>query len=108
MRILGVAMFAFAVVFSVSAANAFDERDAKGLAKENDCFKCHSVSKEKDAPPYKKIAEKYRNNPDAEAILTKHLTTTPMVKVDGKEEKHEAIKGEPDEIQNLVQWILSL
>jgi cytochrome c len=107
MRSLGVVLFV-AIFFAASAGHAVDKRAAKGLAKDSDCFKCHSVSKEKDGPPYKKIAKKYKGNANAEAIITKHITTSPTVKVDGKEETHKAIKTtDAAEIKNLVQWILS-
>ena len=62
----------------------------------------------KEGPSYKEIAAKYKDKADAEATLTKHITTSPMVKVDGKEEKHEAVKSkDAGEVKNLVQWILS-
>jgi cytochrome c len=107
MKALAVFLF-FVVAFTSSMAHAVDERAAEGLARDNDCFKCHSVSKKKDGPPYKEIAAKYKGKADAEATLTKHMTTTPIVKVEGKEEKHKAIDTkDAGEIKNLVQWILS-
>lgn len=107
MRGVGVVLFA-AVAFWATTGYAVDERAANALAKDSNCFKCHSVSKKKDAPSYKEIAAKLKSKPDAEAIVTKHITTQPMVKVDGKEEKHEMVKSkDAAEIKNLVQWILS-
>ena len=46
-------------------ANAADEEAAKALARQNNCFKCHSVEKEKDGPAWKKVAEKYRGKANA-------------------------------------------
>jgi cytochrome c len=107
MRLIGLALF-ISVVLWATSGYAVDERAAEGLARDNDCFKCHSVSKKKDGPPYKEIAAKYKGKADAEATLTKHMTTTPIVKVEGKEEKHKAINTkDAGEIKNLVQWILS-
>lgn len=107
MKALGMVLSVF-IVLTSTTGYALDERAAKDLARENNCLKCHSVSKEKDGPPYKAIAKKYKDNPNAEAILTKHITTSPIVKVDGKEEHHEAIKTkDPTEIKNLIEWILS-
>lgn len=101
-------LLAVMFVFSAASAQAVDDRAAKGLAKDSDCFKCHSVSKQKDGPPYKEIAKKYKDDPTALEKLMKHATTTPMVKIDGKEEKHGRVKSDdPEEIKNLVQWILS-
>ncbi len=107
MRAIGFALFV-AVAFWSTSGFAVDDQAANDLAKDSNCFKCHSVSKKKDAPSYKEIAKKYKGKADAEATLTKHITTSPMVKVDGKEEKHQAIKStNAAEIKNLVQWILS-
>ena len=39
----------------------------------------------------------------------KHITTKPMIEVDGKKEEHKAVKTtDTGEIKNAVQWILSL
>jgi cytochrome c len=107
MRAIGLAVF-LAMAFWATSGYAVDEKAANDLARDSDCFKCHSVSKKKEGPPYKEIAAKYKGKADAEATLTKHITTSPMVKVDGKEEKHEPVKSkDAGEIKNLVQWILS-
>ena len=46
--------------------------------------------------------------PDAEQELYKHLTTQPMVKIEGKEEKHAKLKTDDDaQIKNVIQYILS-
>ena len=90
------------------AANAVDEDAAVALAKKNKCTKCHSADKKKDGPSYKETAEKYKGKADAAEKLFTHITTGPMIKVDGKEEKHSAIKGADDaEVKNLVAYILS-
>ena len=81
---------------------------AESLMKKSGCFKCHSVDKKKDAPPYKEIAAKYKGKPDAEQKLYTHLTTNPKVKVDGKEEQHDSLKTKKDaDIRNVVGWVLS-
>lgn len=109
----------FALLFSVSslwlfgsagAAIAQAKADAETLTlmKNSDCFKCHAVARKKDAPSYKEIAEKYKGKPDAEALVLKHITTSPKVKVEGKEEEHENLKTKNEaEIRNVVRWILS-
>ena len=105
-----VAGAAFLVL--VPMAHAADEEAAKALARENNCFKCHSVAKEKDGPAYKKVAEKYRGKPEAEKRLIEHITTGEKAKFpDGHEEEHKIVKTDPPkdmaQIKNLVQWILS-
>lgn len=100
----------FAGAFSVNASAAVDADAAKALARQNNCFKCHGVDKEKEGPSYKKLAEKYRGKAGAEESLVTHLTTGVKVKFsDGHEEEHKIIKTrDAGEIRNLVAWILSL
>jgi len=103
-------VLAIAAIGLSSSAGAVDIDAAKGLARQNDCFKCHGADKAKDGPAWKKVAEKYRGKPDAEATLIKHLTSGEKAKFpDGHEEEHKIIKTKnADEIKNLVDWILSL
>ncbi len=98
---------ALAISTSVLAADA---DAAKALARQSNCFKCHGVDKGKDGPAWKEVASKLRGKPDAEDTLIKHITTGPKVKFpDGHEEEHTIVKSKnPDEIKNLVDWILSL
>jgi cytochrome c len=91
---------------------AVDAEAAKALARQNKCFDCHAIVKDKDGPAYHKVAEKYRGKENAEARLIEHLTTGEKAKFpDGHEEKHKVIKTSPDkdmeQIKNLVQWVLS-
>jgi cytochrome c len=91
-------------------AAAADATAAQALARQNNCFKCHAVDKKKDAPAWKDVAAKLKGDKDAEAKLIKHVTTGPKVKFeDGHQEDHPVIKAKsPDDIKNLVDWILSL
>ena len=103
---------ATALIVLAFSGNVFaaDAEAAKALAKENGCFKCHSVDKEKDGPTYQKVAEKYRGKANAEAKLITHITSGEKAKFpDGHEEDHKNIKGKasPEDIKNLVNWILS-
>ena len=99
-----------AVLFAGAAviADAADDAATEALMKKSGCFKCHSVDKKKDGPAYKEVAAKYKGKPEAEEKLYKHLTTHPTIKVDGKEEKHEALKTTDDkDIKGVIAWILS-
>jgi cytochrome c len=93
-----------------AAAANIDAAAAQALAKENECFKCHTLDKTKKGPSYKKISEKYKGKADAEAKLIKHITSGLKVKLeDGSEEDHKIIETKDDaELKNLVHWILSL
>lgn len=106
-------LLAVAAVALSSAANAVDEQAAKELARANNCFKCHAVSKDKDGPAYHKVAEKYRGKPDAEEKLIHHITSGEKAKFpDGHEEDHKIVKTDPPhdaaQVKNLIDWILSL
>jgi len=102
-----VALALIGLSANVLAADV-DADAAQALAKKSNCFKCHSVDKEKDGPAFKKTAAKYKGKADAEEKVFKHLTTNPKVKIDGKEEEHEGVKSKSEpEIRNLVRWILS-
>ncbi|MEY4591421.1 MAG: hypothetical protein RIR18_316 [Pseudomonadota bacterium] len=102
-----------AATFSTSVM-AVDVEAAKELMKENKCSQCHALKdKEKDAPPFNKIAGKFKGKADAEEKLVKHLTTSPKVKLsDGSEEEHKVIKTTPAkdvvQIKNVIQYILSV
>lgn len=109
--IVGGLLAATAMAFATPSLGT-DEEAAKSLARESNCFKCHSVSKDKDGPAFKKVAEKYRSRPDAEKRLIEHITTGEIAKFpDGHEEEHKVIKTDPPkdiaQIRNLVQWILA-
>ena len=97
------------LVWAGSVTAEVNDKAAKRLMKKSGCFKCHSVDKKKDAPPYKEIAAKYKAKPDGEQELYTHLATNPKVKVDGKEERHDSLKSKKDkDVRNVVGWILSL
>jgi cytochrome c len=97
-------------LIAATSASAADEEAAKELARQNNCFKCHSVSKAKDGPAWKDVAAKYKGKPEAQERIIKHLTTGEKAKFpDGHEEDHKIIKAkDAAETKNLVDWILSL
>ena len=104
-RPLAIAGF---VAFAQPAFASVDEEAAIALAKKSDCFKCHSVETKKEGPAYREVAKKYKGKPEAEDKLFTHVTTAPIVKVDGVEEEHQIVKTrKKDAIQNLIRWILS-
>ncbi len=109
MRALSIlAAVALAGVSLSFPAQAVDDKAAEKLIRDNKCGNCHTVSREKEGPAYRKTAEKFKGQADAEQKLFVHLTSEPTVKVEGKEEKHKKIEADSDaDIKNLVQWILS-
>jgi cytochrome c len=101
------------IFFITPFASAINVDGAKDLAKQNNCFKCHAIDKDKDGPSYKKVSAKYKGKSDAEEKLMRHLTSGEKAKFpDGHEEEHKVIKTFPAkdqaQIKNIVDWILSL
>jgi cytochrome c len=93
---------------ATSTFAAVDADAAQALAKKNDCGKCHAVDKKKEGPAYKETAAKYKGKATAEDDVYKQLTTSPKVKVDGKEEEHKAVASKDEAaVRNLARWILA-
>lgn len=108
-RLLAVLVAGGLAWSGVVSAQEADPKAAEKLARKSGCFKCHAIDKKKDGPDWREIAKKYKAKPDGETTLYKHVTSNPKVKIDGKEEVHEAVKSESDkEIRNVVRWILTL
>ncbi|MEO7323287.1 MAG: c-type cytochrome [Dokdonella sp.] len=110
--LLGPAALVMSMAFAFGA-QAVDVDAAKALARQNNCFKCHAVSKDKDGPSYTKVAEKYKGKENAEARLIEHVTSGEKAKFpDGHEEEHKIVQTTPPkdmaQIKNLIDWILSL
>lgn len=104
------ALFFVAMLACCAPAQAVDVEAAQSLARRNGCAKCHDPGR--DATPFKKIAEKYRKDAQAEDKLIKHLTTNPEVKfLDGSKDEHKTVRTVPADdvaqLKNLIQWVLS-
>ncbi len=97
-------------ILALPVAAPVDVKAAETLARQSRCMKCHGVSAAKEGPAWKSVAAKYLGDPGAEDRLYKHVTTGRKAKfADGHEEDHPIVKtGDPDRINNLVNWILSL
>lgn len=93
---------------SVFAADV-DAAAAEKLSKSSGCTKCHTVDKAKKGPSFQKVAAKYKGKADAEQKLMDHLTKSPKVKFpDGTEEEHDTVDTkDPNQIKNLIHWILA-
>ena len=89
-------------------AQAQDAATAEALLKKSGCMKCHSVSAKKEGPSFKDVAARYKGKADAQAALHKRLTSNTKIKVDGRDELHDALKTRNDaEVKNVVAYILS-
>lgn len=97
-------------ILALPVAAPVDVPAAETLARQSGCLKCHSVDAKKEGPAWKDVAAKYLGSVGAEDKLYKHLTTGRKARfADGHEEPHPIVKTrDPDRINNLVNWILSL
>ncbi len=103
-----LALLAGSMTMSGAVAADFDAKAAEALMKRSNCNKCHAIESKKDGPPYKETAAKFKGKADGEKQLLAHLTSNPKIKVDGKEELHDALKTKNEaEILNVVRWILA-
>jgi cytochrome c len=105
------ACFTVSLTFFCFSVHAEVDADAaKAFAKQNNCFRCHGVDKDKDGPAFTKSAAKFKADPKGEEKLVHHLTSGEKAKFpDGHEEDHMILKSDDaKETKNLVEWILSL
>jgi cytochrome c len=109
MKLLSTLLLASGLMAASMVHAAVDADAAQALLKKSDCLKCHAIDKKKDGPAFKEVAKKYKGKADAEEKLIKHITTGPMIEIDGVKEEHKKIKStSPADAKNLVEWMLSL
>jgi cytochrome c len=91
------------------ALETADAGAAVKLARQKSCLRCHGIDKKKEGPSYTLVAARYSGKPDAEEKLLRHITSGDLVKLtDGHKENHKMLqKTDPEELRNLVRWILS-
>ncbi|MEO8385098.1 MAG: c-type cytochrome [Betaproteobacteria bacterium] len=107
-RLVLIAITTGVLFAGLARAESVDASAAEALIKKSKCGTCHSLDKKKEGPSYKETATKYKGKPDGAQKLFTHLTTSPKVKVEGKEETHDNPKSTNEaEIKNLIAWILS-
>ena len=106
--VAGSAVLLLMLTFSESAS-AQDDTAVRSLLKSSNCLKCHAENRSREGPSFQKIAEKYRAKADAEARLTRYVSTVVRIRDrDGIEDDHEPLKtSDPAEIRAVVRWILS-
>jgi cytochrome c len=108
MKLISLMIAAGGLAVASFAHAAPDADAAQATLKKSECLKCHAVDKKKDGPSFKETAKKYKGKADAEATLFKHVTSKPMIEIDGKKEEHKALKTtDKAEISNAIQWILA-
>jgi len=90
------------------ASQSQDAAQAEALLKKSGCMKCHAVAAKKEGPSFKDVAARYKGKSEGAAAVTRQITASPKMTVDGREELHDALKTKSDaEIKNAVAYILS-
>ncbi len=97
---IALAVAGIAVFGLVGNASATDAAAAEAMMKAEKCTKCHDVAKDKKGPSFKTTAAKYKGKADAEATLTKMLTT-------GTADHDPVGSKDAKAIKNLVTFILA-
>ena len=95
-----IALAGFALVALPAAAN-------EELAKKNACTACHAVDKKLVGPAFKEVANKYRNDKKAEAMLVEKVKKG-GVGVWGQVPMPPNTNVSDADVKTLVKWVLSL
>ncbi|WP_426415139.1 c-type cytochrome [Aestuariirhabdus sp. LZHN29] len=106
MKLSTLAATSIAALLAVTSIEAHAINAQRELQKQG-CLKCHAVSRKKDGPSLKEIAAKYDGDPEAVAKLKEHATSTPTIEVNGKEETHKELKLEGEDMDTVLNWILT-
>jgi len=67
------------------------------LAQKN-CGSCHALDTKKMGPSFKDIAKKFKGNATAQADLVAKI---------GSGKGHPAVKASPDDLNNIMKWVLA-
>jgi len=95
-----ITLAGFALVALPAAAN-------EELAKKNACTACHAVDKKLVGPAFKDVANKYRNDKKAEAMLVEKVKKG-GVGVWGQVPMPPNTNVSDADVKTLVKWVLSL
>ncbi|HEY5720680.1 MAG TPA: c-type cytochrome [Gammaproteobacteria bacterium] len=91
------------------AADGFNKFKVRRIVSKNKCFKCHAVEREKVGPAYINVSKKFNEDPNGRQKIYTHLTTSPTIKVEGRDETHVNLKAGGDaDINEVISWLLSL
>jgi cytochrome c len=103
-KIIAITLALFA---GIAYADKIDPVAAQALAEKSGCFACHAIDKKISGPAYKEVAERYKDDKNAEATLTERIRK-------GSEYEWGEIPMPPntqlkdEEVKILVRWVLSL
>ena len=73
MKTIVTLLAAAAAATLAAGAHAADAKAGEALLQASGCLACHTVDKKLVGPSYKEIADRYRKDKGAEAILTQKV-----------------------------------
>jgi cytochrome c len=98
--------FITALAYFIPIANAnVEDVNASAIAKQNACLGCHAVNKKIVGPSFQAVAEKYKNDPNAQIFLKNKIAkggsgSWGVVPMPGNAKLSDA------ELSRLTSWIL--
>ncbi len=78
------------------------------LAKNNNCMTCHAIDRKVLGPSFKEIAEKYKNDKGAQAVMEKKVRTGGSGAWGVMPMPATAMSVSDGDIKSIVHWVLSL
>lgn len=75
-RVIGKIVFLFTTLayFMAIAQASIEDEKAFAIAKQNACLGCHAINKKIVGPSFQAVAEKYKNDPNAQVFLKNKIT----------------------------------
>lgn len=92
-------LIALSITTSLALAAGGVANAQEALAKSAGCLNCHAAATKKVGPAFKDTAAKYKDKPEAEAMLVAKLADT---------KQHPANKASADDLKSLVKWVLAM
>lgn len=98
-------LFAALAYFMPTAHSSAEDEKAFVIAKQNACLGCHAINKKIVGPSFQAVAEKYKNDPNAQAFLKNKIAkggfgSWGVVPMPGNAKLSEA------DLSALASWIL--
>ena len=103
LRLIGILSMMFAILEQATAA---DSDPAAVLAERRGCLQCHDLNRTRIGPAFVSIADRYRNDPEAELRLVDWLESGGRGHWGDDHPMPEQSRLGPSDAQTLVRWVL--
>ena len=98
-----------AVAFCISPRAGADDIPDRGyqLATNKGCFECHTVGRDYVGPSFRSVAERYRLNPETRSDLADVIRAGSRGHWGERFEMWPQVHLHEDEVQLLIDWVVS-